>query len=186
MSTADEPRLTLGRLARASGLARASLLHYESLGLLVPAGRSTAGYRLYGEPELARLQAIQLYRDAGLSLAAICRLLGVAGEGRHVRENRGAEILEARLLALANDVARLKKQQQQLAHLLASPEFRDGQNCASKAEWVAMLARAGFSEEDMMAWHARFEADNPEAHEEFLQTLGLAAAEIEEIRKRSR
>ena len=40
-------RLTLGKFARRVGLARSSVLHYESLGLLAPAGRSAAGYRLY-------------------------------------------------------------------------------------------------------------------------------------------
>jgi hypothetical protein len=47
--------LTLGHLARTYGLARASLLHYEAMGLLVPACRSAAGYRLYGQAEIDRL-----------------------------------------------------------------------------------------------------------------------------------
>ena len=62
--------LTLGRLARATGLARSSLLHYEALGLLQPRARSDSGYRLYGEAEVQRLQAIRRYREAGLSLEA--------------------------------------------------------------------------------------------------------------------
>ena len=52
-------KLTLGRLARATGLARASLLHYEALGLLVPQTRSAAGYRYYGDAELERLRSIR-------------------------------------------------------------------------------------------------------------------------------
>ena len=67
--------LTLGQLARATGLARASLLHYEALGLLLPTGRSQAGYRLYGPREVERLAAIRGFREAGLSLADIAGLL---------------------------------------------------------------------------------------------------------------
>lgn len=33
-------RFTLGQLARGAGLARSSLLHYETLGLLAPAGEA--------------------------------------------------------------------------------------------------------------------------------------------------
>lgn len=77
------PPLTLGRLARATGLARSSLLHYEALGLLKPLARSEAGYRLYGEAEVERLQHIRRYREAGLSLEAIQQLLpGLTPMGR--------------------------------------------------------------------------------------------------------
>ena len=56
MSGSRQERFTLGRLARQVGLARSSILHYESIGLLVPGGRSAAGYRLYGSAELERLR----------------------------------------------------------------------------------------------------------------------------------
>lgn len=59
---------TLGQLARDSGLARASLLHYEALGRLLPATRSARGYRLYGKREIERLRDIRRYREAGLTL----------------------------------------------------------------------------------------------------------------------
>ena len=38
---------TVGRLARAFGLSRSTLLYYDSIGLLRPTGRSPANYRLY-------------------------------------------------------------------------------------------------------------------------------------------
>ncbi|AOU98409.1 hypothetical protein BI364_10960 [Acidihalobacter yilgarnensis] len=66
---------TLGQLARDSGLARASLLHYEALGLRLPATRSARGYRPYGEREIERLRDIHRYREAGLPLAIIGALL---------------------------------------------------------------------------------------------------------------
>lgn len=174
-------RLTLGQLARASGLARASLLHYESLGLLQPAGRSSAGYRLYGEGELARLQSIRRLRAAGLSLSEIATLL--QPETTAADENNApAAILERRLLGLCAEVERLRAQQKQLAQLLAAARARAGQGCRDKADWVALLRRAGFDEADMQQWHCDFEADSPAEHAAFLRSLGLAEAEVAEIR----
>lgn len=171
------PLLTLGRLARATGLARSSLLHYEALGLLTPRARNVSGYRLYGEDEVRRLQAIRRYRDAGLSLAAIQRLL------TQPQADGPASLLEQRLLALSDEVQRLREQQQGLARLLAMPEFHAQREARGKSAWVALLRRAGFSDEDMRRWHAGFEATAPEQHEAFLRSLGLTPAEVAAIRQ---
>jgi DNA-binding transcriptional MerR regulator len=175
-------RLTLGQLARTAGLARASLLHYESLGLLTPSARSPAGYRLYGEAELDRLLAIRRFRAAGLPLAVIRDLLAA----EQAQPAGPAALLEARLQGLCAEVERLREQQRLLAHLLAAPEFRRGQACPDKAAWVAMLARAGFTEEDMRRWHADFEAERPREHAAFLRSLGIPAGEIARIRRWSK
>lgn len=178
--------LTLGQIARANGLARASVLHYEMLGLLIPATRSGSGYRLYGEAEVQRLHVIRRYRDAGLSLATICELLG-QGIHAHQRENAApAALLESRLLALYEEMERIRDQQKALATLLAIPEFRKAASCQSKAEWTALLQRAGFDDEDMRKWHMRFETDSPDEHDAFLRSLGLSEPEVATIRLWSR
>jgi MerR family transcriptional regulator, thiopeptide resistance regulator len=169
--------LTLGRLARATGLARSSLLHYEALGLLTPRTRSNSGYRLYGEAEVQRLQAIRRYREAGLSLEAIAQLLARPGA------TGPAGLLEQRLLALSDEVRRLREQQQGLARLLAMPEFHAQRQARGKAAWVALLRQAGFSDDDMRRWHADFEAAAPGQHAAFLRSLGLSAAEVAAIRR---
>lgn len=186
MRTQISKTMTLGQLAQASGLARASLLHYESLGLLLPARRSAAGYRLYGEAELERLRSIRRFREAGLSLQAIQELLlPLKPPGSRAAAGPGA-LLEARLLDLCQEVQRLRNQQQQLARLLAAPEFRGDQPFTGKAAWVALLNRAGFDEEDMRQWHASFEADSAVEHEAFLFSLGLASDEVAAIRSWSK
>lgn len=169
-------RMTLGQLARSTGLARSSLLHYEALGLLRPAGRSAGGYRLYGEAEIERLQAIRSYREAGLSLAAIGELLEEHPGGT-------AQLLERQLFELNAEIARLRAQQKRLATLLAQPELRDSRRPRGKAEWVELLRKAGFDDNDMHRWHAEFEADAPETHAAFLRSLGLSEKEIAKIRR---
>jgi MerR family transcriptional regulator, thiopeptide resistance regulator len=177
--------MTLGRLARAAGLARSSLLHYESLGLLRPAGRSPAGYRLYGNAEIERLRSIRRYRDAGLSLAAICDLL-VTPAAMSGNKSRPAALLESRLLDLSNEVEQLRSQQRLLARILATREFRNARRCATKEAWTEMLRHAGFTDDEMRAWHVSFEADSPTEHAAFLESLGLAPAEIRAIRRWSK
>jgi len=174
--------LTLGRLARTVGLARASLLNYERLGLLRPAGRTAAGYRWYEDGEVERLQAIRRFREAGLTLPMIRELL----RPRATARSAPAAVLEARLLELCREVERLRAQQQLLARLLAAPAFRKEHRCKDKTAWVALLRRAGLSEAQMQTWHAQFEADDPTAHAVFLRSLGLSAAEVERIRRWSR
>jgi len=54
---------TIGRLARMAGVSVRTLHHYDHTGLLKPSARTEAGYRLYGEPELLRLQQILFFRN---------------------------------------------------------------------------------------------------------------------------
>jgi DNA-binding transcriptional MerR regulator len=52
-----------------------TLHHYDEIGLLVPRGRTDAGYRLYDEDDLLRLQQILIGRELGLALEEIRRSL---------------------------------------------------------------------------------------------------------------
>jgi len=62
-------------LARVSGVTVRTLHHYDSLRLLVPSARSDAGYRLYSEDDLYRLQQILLWRERGFALEQIRRII---------------------------------------------------------------------------------------------------------------
>jgi DNA-binding transcriptional MerR regulator len=69
-------------VAELAGLTIRALHHYDSIGLLVPSARSGAGYRLYGDDDLLRLQQILIGRELGLSLEAIRRSLDDPGFDR--------------------------------------------------------------------------------------------------------
>jgi DNA-binding transcriptional MerR regulator len=62
-------------VAELSGLSIRALHHYDAIGLLVPSLRTAAGYRLYTEDDLLRLQQILIGRELGLSLEDIRRSL---------------------------------------------------------------------------------------------------------------
>ncbi|HLU69598.1 MAG TPA: MerR family transcriptional regulator, partial [Fibrobacteria bacterium] len=54
---------TVKQAARLAGVSVRTLHHYDQIGLLRPEARSGSGYRLYGMPQLLRLQQILFYRE---------------------------------------------------------------------------------------------------------------------------
>ncbi len=67
--------LTVGEVADAAHVSVRTLRHYDDIGLLLPARRTDAGYRLYGPAELERLHQVLLFRELGLALDDIAGLL---------------------------------------------------------------------------------------------------------------
>jgi MerR family transcriptional regulator, thiopeptide resistance regulator len=183
MKTPAPTRLTLGQLGKRAGLARSSVLHYEALGLLIPAGRTAAGYRIYGARELERLLAIRRLRDAGLSLADVRALVDSPTGANH---SGPAALLEKRLLELSQAVEGIREQQRLLARLLAAPGIRTRGKRWNKDAWVALLRQAGFDDAAMKQWHAEFERENPSGHAVFLASLGIKPAQIAAIRRSSK
>ncbi|GAA0632776.1 MerR family transcriptional regulator [Sporichthya brevicatena] len=66
---------TVGEVAKLAHISVRALHHYDELGLLTPAGRSPAGYRLYSNKDLHRLQQILFYRELEFSLEEIAAML---------------------------------------------------------------------------------------------------------------
>ncbi|GAA0432609.1 MerR family transcriptional regulator [Streptomyces luteireticuli] len=62
---------TVGQVSGFAGITVRTLHHYDRTGLLTPSERSPAGYRLYSEADLARLQQILFYRELEFSLEEI-------------------------------------------------------------------------------------------------------------------
>ena len=65
----------VGEVAGLTGVSVRTLHHYDRIGLLRPQARTAAGYRLYGEQELLRLQQILTLRYLGFPLKRIGELL---------------------------------------------------------------------------------------------------------------
>jgi len=66
---------TVGELAKLTGITVRTLHHYDEIGLVQPSDRSRAGYRLYAEADVLRLQQVLLYRELGLPLDQIAAVL---------------------------------------------------------------------------------------------------------------
>lgn len=65
---------TVKQVSEASGVSVRALHHYDHIGLLTPRTGAN-GYRYYGDEELLRLQQILFYRELGMPLAEIARIL---------------------------------------------------------------------------------------------------------------
>ena len=63
--------LKVGDLAKQTGVSVRTLHYYDEIGLLSPSHRTAAGYRLYGEKDIIRLQQIVSLRQIGFSLEEI-------------------------------------------------------------------------------------------------------------------
>lgn len=81
--------MRIGTLARRSGFSPPAIRFYEAEGLLSPAQRTPAGYRLYSEEAVERLEFIRRAKVLDLSLVEIKSLIDATHTGgaeglRHV------------------------------------------------------------------------------------------------------
>lgn len=76
-----EMTLKIGEVARMVDMPTKTLRYYEDIGLISPAGRTDAGYRLYGWRELEQIEFVRRAKMMGLSLEEIRGLVETAGEG---------------------------------------------------------------------------------------------------------
>lgn len=85
-----------------------TLRFYDECGLLTPGRISSNGYRIYGQAEIGRLQQILFYRELGVELAEIGRILSA-------KDFDGQSALESHLTAL-------RAKREQLNTLIANVE----------------------------------------------------------------
>lgn len=78
---AGQGGLTAGQTAAAAGVSRKAMRIYEDKGLVVPRGRTSAGYRLFGQDEIATLRFIRRARLLGLGLDDIADILAQHRQG---------------------------------------------------------------------------------------------------------
>lgn len=101
--------MTIHEVSRLAGVSVRTLHHYDAIGLLPPTKLSPAGYRLYDDTALARLQTILLFRELSFPLRDIKRLLDDPGFSRTEALKDQIQLLElrqeqlGRLIALARD-----------------------------------------------------------------------------------
>jgi DNA-binding transcriptional MerR regulator len=75
----DDPVLSIGELARRTGLPVRTIRFWSDIGVVPPAARTGSGRRLYDAACVARLELVATVRDLGLSLADVRRVV-VAGQ----------------------------------------------------------------------------------------------------------
>jgi DNA-binding transcriptional MerR regulator len=97
---------SVSRVAGLAGVTVRTLHHYDEIGLLVPSERTAAGYRIYTDADLERLQQIRFYRELGFGLDEIATLLDTADPREHFR--RQHRLLTGRIKKLAEMVTAIE------------------------------------------------------------------------------
>jgi MerR family copper efflux transcriptional regulator len=69
--------MTVGELARRTGMSAKAIRQFEGLGLIYSAGRSEANYRLFDESAIGCIEAIGSLRSLGLTIKEIQQLAAV-------------------------------------------------------------------------------------------------------------
>jgi DNA-binding transcriptional MerR regulator len=126
------PTHKIGEVASRMGISVRTLRHYDEIGLLKPAHRSSAGHRLYTDRDLARLQKIVALRKMGFSL-------------EHIRAVVFGNMAEA-YKTLEGKADRLREQISQLQDALKRVEtaldFREMHHQFTKSEIDDMKTRS--------------------------------------------
>ncbi|WP_433304424.1 MerR family transcriptional regulator [Actinoplanes sp. CA-030573] len=101
--------LSVGELAKRSGVPATTLRYYDAIGLLVPQ-RLANGHRRYPQAAVGRLELVRACRSLGLSLEEVAAVLGpAAGSGRR-------EVAERKLSELDRTLGHLTAVRAVLAH----------------------------------------------------------------------
>lgn len=121
--------LTVGELARRCGMTVRTLHHYDAIGLLQPASRSGAGYRLYARADIERLHRIHALRQLGLSLTDI----GTALSGP---QQPLADVVDRQIAQIDRELAEAANLRERLVYLRT--QLANGQS-PDLADWLDTL-----------------------------------------------
>ncbi|NKB83112.1 Cu(I)-responsive transcriptional regulator [Brucella grignonensis] len=69
--------MNIGQAAKASGISAKMIRHYETIGLIEAADRTSSGYRVYTQNDVETLRFIRSSRDLGFQVEQIKELLAL-------------------------------------------------------------------------------------------------------------
>lgn len=135
--------LTIGKLAKETGLGIETVRFYERQGLITPPPRTEANYRVYPTGEVARLRFIKRAKALGFTLNEIKELMSL----QHDPHSTKTDIKKRTLTKIENithkihDLTRIKASLEHLASecnghgplagcpILAALNYSEGEDC---------------------------------------------------------
>lgn len=113
--------ISIGVLAKRSGVQAETIRYYETEGLLRKPERSAGGYRLYDSSDIERLSFIRQARELGFKLNAVRRLLGLADRKANTCDEV-RELASAHLAEVRTKLSDLRRMERVLSDLVRSCE----------------------------------------------------------------
>lgn len=120
--------MNIGTAAERSGVAAKTIRYYESVGLIQPAERTAAGYRVYGTQDVETLRFVQRARSLGFSVEEVSNLLALWRD----RSRSSAEVkalARHRVEDIDRKVAELTEMRETLLHLMERCHGDDRPDC---------------------------------------------------------
>jgi DNA-binding transcriptional MerR regulator len=175
----------ISQFAEQAGVTVRALHHYDRLGVLKPSGRTEAGYRLYTDPDYARLQQVETLKFIGLPLKQVKDVLD------------GNDLDLAATLRLQRRLLNDKRRQIELA-LQAIEEAERSMGPGKAPDWTALnkiievmemkanqeWMKKYYSEEAQSKISERARAWTPEMQAKVQQDWKELIGEVEEALKR--
>ncbi|EIE97221.1 MerR family transcriptional regulator [Saccharomonospora glauca] len=127
MSPAEEVRvhrvdehMRIGEVSARTGLSLRTIRYYEEVGLVTPSARSQGGFRLYTEPDVARLNLVRRMKPLGFQLDEMKELLDLLYPAQ--RDGVPAPLDEHELRRLREFTERAERRCEQLRATLDTAE----------------------------------------------------------------
>lgn len=140
---------TVGAVAKVAGVSAKAVRLWESKGLLPPAERTEAGYRLFTDDDLDVLRFIRQAKALGLTLTEIKNILDLQRNGS-TPCSRVTELLDAHIAELGRTLADLRALRRSLT--AARRAARDGQRRGEHAVVCRIIEDHTDHDDDSGAW----------------------------------
>ena len=118
----------IGDAAATTGVSAKMIRHYESIGLIPPANRTFANYRLYNDDDLHRLRFVRRARSLGFSMKQIQELLGLWSNPRRASA-QVKKLAQSHAEELAQKVREMQAMQRTLEQLARHCHGDDRPSC---------------------------------------------------------
>lgn len=136
---------TVGQVAAMTHLTVRALHHYDAIGLVSPSCRSAAGYRLYADDDLYRLQQVLLFRELGFALEDVRTLLDASPQ-------RKRDALLAQRQVLLGKRAHAEAELEAVDATLLTLESNEPMNTETLFEGYEHFANGEYAEEAEREW----------------------------------
>ena len=140
--------LTIGELAKETGLTTKTIRFYEEIGLISPATRADNGYRSYATEMVEELRIIKTVRDLGLPIPEIKKLMIGCGEGGCVHNQEYlAKVIKNYVVILKEKIAQLNNLKNKLETLKVTicdcDDHGECKYCCNVLGQIAQTAKGG-------------------------------------------
>ncbi len=120
--------MKIGELGDLCGVTAKTIRYYESIGLLAEPGRTSSGYRDYGDQAVERLRFIRDAQATGLTLAEIASVVELKSSGKTSCAHTMA-LIEGHLTAIDAQIEQLTAARRELASMANRAKALDPSSC---------------------------------------------------------